>query len=91
MTVAKEPNVRCNLGALNISLERRADFDMGHGSWETPDVLRRKVVPVVWGTWGNLCCNPFISNPHYVMSSRRGRVEMIITNNHCDSLEIKSA
>lgn len=77
MTVAKKPDVCGNLRVLNIRLERRTDFDMGHGSWETPDVLRRKVVPVIWGTWANSCCNPFVSNSHYVMSSRYLRVEMI--------------
>lgn len=47
MTVAKEPDVRCDLRVLNIRLEIRADLDLGHASWETPEVLMREVVPVV--------------------------------------------
>lgn len=69
VTVAEEPDVCCNLRVRNISLELRADVDMGHGSWETPEVLWREVVPVVWGASAYVRCNPFVSNPHYVMSS----------------------
>ena len=77
VTVTKEPEVRCNSRVLDIRLELRADFDMGHGSWETPEVLWREVVPVVWGSFANRCCNPSISNPHYVMNSRHVHVEII--------------
>ena len=49
---------------------------MGHGLWETPEVLRGEVVPVIWGTFVDRCCNPNISNPHYVMSSRHDREEI---------------
>lgn len=73
VTVAQEPDVRCDLRVRNIRLELRADIDVGHASGETPEVLRREVVPVVWRPGANRCCNPFISNPHYVMSSRHVR------------------
>ena len=85
MTVSKEPNVRCNLMVLNIRLECRAGFHMGHGS----DVLRRKVVPMIWGTCANPFRNPFISNPHYVMSSRGVRVGILEINMPCESFVIK--
>lgn len=78
MTIAEEPDVRRNSRVFDICLELRADFDVGHGSWETPEVLRREVVPVVWGLRANLPCNPDISNPHYVVSSRHVRVEMMM-------------
>ena len=75
MTVAEEPDVRRDLRVLNICLERRADLDMGHASWETPEVLRREVVPVVRSHRAIGRCKPLISDPHYIMSSRHARVD----------------
>lgn len=72
VTVAKEPDVNCDSGVSDVHLELRADFDMGHGFWETPEVLRREVVPVVWGPFAYRFCDSSISNPDYVMSSRHG-------------------
>ena len=69
MTVAKKPDVGSSLGVLNVCLELGADFDMSHVPGESPEMLRRKVVPVVWGTGSNLRCESCISNSHYVMSS----------------------
>lgn len=81
VTVAKEPDVRCDSRVLNVGLELGADFDVRHGFWETPEVLGREVVPVVWGSFADCCCNPCISYPHYVVSSRHIRVD--ITTDEC--------
>ena len=76
VTVAKEPDARYNSRVLDIRLELGADFDVGHGFWETPEVLRREVVPVVWRPFAGCFCNPNISDSYYVMSSRHVRVEL---------------
>ena len=70
VAVAEKPDVRCYLRVLDIRHECRADVDLFHASRETPEVLGREVVPVVWGLIREPCCNPFISDPHYVVSSR---------------------
>ena len=41
---------------------------------------------MVWGTRADPFRNPFISNPHYVMSSRHVRVEILKINMPCDNL-----
>ncbi|KAL8698080.1 MAG: hypothetical protein Q9201_006774, partial [Fulgogasparrea decipioides] len=46
MPVAKKPDVHYNSRVLNVFFEFRADFYVSHAFWETPDVLRREVVPM---------------------------------------------
>ena len=48
----------------------RADFNRRHGFRETPDMLGREVVPVVWGTLADPRCKPGITDANYIMSSR---------------------
>lgn len=70
VTVAEEPDVRCHSRVLDARLELGADFDVGHGYWKAPEVLRREVVPVVRGPFANRFGNASVADPHYVMNSR---------------------
>lgn len=77
VTVAEEPYIRCYSRILDAGLELGADFDVGHGYWEAPEVLGREVVPVVWGPFASRFGNASIANPHYVMNSRHLSREII--------------
>ena len=70
MTIAQKPNVRCHLRILHIRHEAGTDFDMVHTFGETPDALRRKIMPMVWCLLADPAGKPDISNPHDVMCSR---------------------
>ena len=67
--IAKEPDVCCDSGVGDVSLEGSADFHVGHASWEAPKALTREIVPVIWGLSADCRGKAFISNADYVMSS----------------------
>lgn len=53
-------------------------------------MLRREVVPVIEGARACFFCDPFISNPYYIVSSRHVRGEMIVERCDLESLLIKT-